>query len=65
MPTRSLQIDGKYPFAEMKRIRYPYDSDYVMDVLGGEEPYLFYLQQGKHRLRMTVSLGELAPLLKT
>lgn len=63
--TRSLQIDGKYPFAEMKRIRYPYDSDYVMDVLGGEEPYLFYLQQGKHRLRMTVALGELAPLLKT
>lgn len=63
--TRSLTIDGKYPFEEMKRIRFNYNAKWQMDVLGGDEPYLFYLTKGKHRIRMTVTLGELAPLLQT
>jgi ABC-type glycerol-3-phosphate transport system substrate-binding protein len=63
--TRSLMIDDEYPFEEMKRIRFNYNSKWQMDVLGGEEPYQFYLTKGKHRLRMTVTLGELAPLLQT
>ncbi|MBW5445245.1 extracellular solute-binding protein [Cohnella sp. CFH 77786] len=63
--TRSLMIDGEYPFEEMKRIRFPYNADWQMDVLGGEEPYLFHLTQGKHRIRLTVTLGEIAPLLRT
>src|SRR5690606_32676709 len=56
--TRSLTIDGQYPFEETKRIRFNYNSDWQMDVLGDEEPYLFHLTQGKHRIRMTVTLGE-------
>jgi ABC-type glycerol-3-phosphate transport system substrate-binding protein len=63
--TRSLTIDGQYQFEEMKRLRFYYNSKWEMDVLGGEEPYLFYLTAGKHTLRLTVSLGEIAPLLKT
>ncbi|WP_200965339.1 extracellular solute-binding protein [Insulibacter thermoxylanivorax] len=63
--TRSLMIDGKHPFEEMKRIRFNYNAKWQMDVLGGDEPYLFYLTKGKHRIRMTVTLGELAPLLQT
>ena len=63
--TRSLTIDGQYPFEETKRIRFNYNSDWQMDVLGDEEPYLFHLTQGKHRIRMTVTLGEIAPLLQT
>ncbi|GIP17258.1 ABC transporter substrate-binding protein [Paenibacillus montaniterrae] len=63
--TRSLMIDGEYPFEEMKRIRFNYDTDWKMDVLGGEEPYLFHLTKGKHRIRMMVSLGDIAPLLRT
>ena len=55
--TRSLMIDGKYPFEEMKRIRFNYNAKWQMDVLGGDEPYLFYLTKGKHRIRMTVTLG--------
>lgn len=63
--TRSLMIDGEYPFREMKRIRFNFNRDWQMDVLGGEEPYLFYLTKGTHRIRMIVTLGEFAPLLKT
>lgn len=63
--TRSLMIDGQYPFEEMKRIRFNYNTDWSMDVLGGEEPYLFHLTKGTHRIRMEVSLGDIAPLLRT
>lgn len=63
--TRSLMIDGKYPFQEMKRIRFNYERDWQMNVLGGDEPYLFHLTKGTHHIRMMVSLGEIAPLLRT
>ncbi len=63
--TRSLMIDGEYPFQEMKRIRFQYNPQWQMDVLGGEEPYLFHLTEGTHRLRLTVMLGDIAPLLRT
>ncbi len=63
--TRSLMIDGHYPFEEMKRITFKYTRDWQMDVLGGEDPYLFHLTKGKHTIRMMVSLGDMAPLLRT
>jgi len=63
--TRSLMIDDRIPFEEMKRIRFNYNAKWQMDVLGGDEPYEFYLTKGKHRLRLTVTLGELAPLMQT
>ncbi|WP_317890787.1 extracellular solute-binding protein [Paenibacillus arenilitoris] len=63
--TRSIMIDGKYPFHEMKRMRFSFNMDWQTDVLGGNEPYLFHLTKGKHTIRMAVSLGELAPLIET
>lgn len=63
--TRSIMIDGRYPFEEMKRTRFSFNAEWQTDVLGGDEPYLFHLTKGKHRIRMTVSLGELAPLMET
>lgn len=64
--TRSLMIDGKIPFEEMKRVRFNFSMKWQMDVLGNdEEPYLFHLTKGKHRIRMMVSLGEISPLLQT
>ncbi|NUU79334.1 extracellular solute-binding protein [Paenibacillus xylanilyticus] len=65
--TRSLTIDGKIPFEEMKRIRFNYSPDWQTQVLGTSEsePYLFHLEKGTHRLRMTVTLGDIAPLLRT
>ncbi|MEK0313278.1 extracellular solute-binding protein [Cohnella sp. 56] len=63
--TRSLTIDGEYPFEEMKRLQFGFSMDWQTDVLGGDEPYLFHLTPGKHRIRLTVTLGEIAPLLQT
>ncbi|MBY0013474.1 extracellular solute-binding protein [Paenibacillus typhae] len=63
--TRSLTIDGVIPFEEMKRIQFAFNMDWKMEVLGGEEPYLFHLTEGRHKLRLTVTLGDLAPLLQT
>lgn len=61
--TRKLTIDGKVPFDEMNRIPFRFKNGYRMDVLGGEEPYLFHLTRGKHVLRLEASLGEFAPLI--
>ncbi|OWR28276.1 ABC transporter substrate-binding protein [Saccharibacillus sp. O23] len=63
--TRSLTLDGKHPFEEAKRIRFYYSPDWQMQTLGGEQPYLLHLSKGKHRLRLTVTLGDIAPLLRT
>lgn len=63
--TRSLMIDGEYPFKEMKRIRFDFNRDWKMDVLGGDEPYLFHLTKGKHVIRLTNTLGDIGPLLQT
>ncbi|WP_210090979.1 extracellular solute-binding protein [Paenibacillus turicensis] len=63
--TRSLQIDGEAPFKEMLQIPFFYNSDWQMNVLGtNEEPYLFYLTKGKHELKLEVSLGAIAPLIR-
>lgn len=50
--TRRLTIDGEVPFKEMEK------------VMGGDEPYLYSLEKGKHTIRMEVSLGEFAPLIR-
>jgi ABC-type glycerol-3-phosphate transport system substrate-binding protein len=64
--TRSLTIDGAYPFEEMKRLRFDYSTGWEMDMLGGSDtPYLFHLTKGTHKLRMTVTMGDVAPLVQT
>lgn len=61
--TRKLTIDGELPFAEASKIVFPYSRDWNMNILGGDEPYLFYLTKGKHELRLEVVLGDIAPLI--
>nr|WP_243864562.1 extracellular solute-binding protein [Paenibacillus castaneae] len=62
--TRRLTIDGNVPFKEMEKVAFRYKSPYRIDVMGGDEPYLYHLEKGKHVLRMEVSLGEFAPLIR-
>lgn len=62
--TRKLTIDGEVPFEEMKRVPFRFGSGYRLDVMGGNQPHLFQLEKGKHILRMEVSLGEFAPLIR-
>ena len=64
LSARRLYIDDKVPFAEADVLTFPYDSAWGQYVLGGEEPYLFYLEQGTHELRLEVVLGEMGPILR-
>lgn len=59
--TRALTIDGNIPFEEARQIEFTYKKTWQSKFLGdGNEPYLFYLEPGKHTLRLEVVLGDLA-----
>jgi ABC-type glycerol-3-phosphate transport system substrate-binding protein len=63
--TRTLWIDNQIPFQELREIPFHYSSDWQMVTLGdGEEPYLFYLTEGTHELKLEVSLGSIAPHIR-
>ncbi|MBR2338316.1 MAG: extracellular solute-binding protein [Clostridia bacterium] len=68
LPThRTVLLDGAVPFAEMYDYRFNYDQDWQTEVLHSNEgdPYLFYLEAGKHELEMRVTMGEIQPLLQS
>ena len=61
---RKLYIDGEIPFAEAGNITFQYDNGWQMKTLGnGDEPFDFYLNKGKHQLRLQVTLGDMAPII--
>lgn len=57
---RKLFIDGKVPFVEAEKISFSYESNWKNVVLQGQKPYLFYLSQGKHKIRLQVASGDYA-----
>ena len=63
--SRRITIDGEVPFAEMEHYGFTYDSGWREDVLSDNsgEPYSFYLEEGKHTIRMEVVLGEFAEII--
>lgn len=61
LPTyRKIEIDGVVPFEEMLSYKFRYSDSWYIETLSDEEgnPYLFYLEEGKHTLSMTVSLAD-------
>ncbi|MCM3782798.1 extracellular solute-binding protein [Neobacillus mesonae] len=64
--TRKLTINGELPFDEMSRVPFRYDNSYTMRIMGNEqeEPYLYDLKKGTNTIRMEVTLGEFAPLIR-
>jgi ABC-type glycerol-3-phosphate transport system substrate-binding protein len=54
---RTLYLDGEIPFREMNAIKFDYVRRWQMVKLGGEQPYLFYLEKGAHKLRLDVQVG--------
>ncbi len=63
--SRKITIDGEVPFEEMEAYGFTYDSTWRTDVLSDSEgvPYEFYLEAGKHTIRMEVVLGEFAQII--
>jgi len=62
---RTIMIDGKVPFKEMYRYRFPPNSEMVIQPLSGAdgEPYLFYLTAGVHRLEMIADNSAIRPVI--
>lgn len=57
--TRKVYIDDKIPFAEAQNAKFTYASDWNIVTLGTEnEPFYFYLEEGKHTITLEVSLGD-------
>ncbi|MBS4178998.1 extracellular solute-binding protein [Lederbergia citrea] len=62
---RKLLINGEVPFKEMENIPFYYHDSWDLEVLGGDDPYLYYLPKGTHEIKLEVTLGDVAPLLRT
>jgi ABC-type glycerol-3-phosphate transport system substrate-binding protein len=63
--SRKITIDGEVPFEEMSDYGFKYKSDWHMLTLQDEEgeAYGFYLDKGKHTIRMEVVLGEFSDII--
>ena len=61
---RNITINGENPFKEMEAVPFAYSNTWRVDILGDDEPYLFYLEQGHNTIRMEVTLGDFAPYLR-
>jgi len=63
--SRTIYIDGKIPFEELRNFSFVHSNDWRIQTLGSEtEPYLFYFETGQtHTMTMEVSLGNYGPLI--
>ncbi|MBJ6363957.1 extracellular solute-binding protein [Paenibacillus sp. GCM10012307] len=62
---RMVMIDGKVPFKEMNHAKFPFKQGWQLHSLTDrDEEYLFYLEEGKHTLRMEVQVGSLGEVFE-
>ena len=63
--SRALYIDGEIPFEECRDLRFDYSKDWkCANVTDGETEFEFYLTPGEHTLRIEVSLGQFADIIR-
>ncbi len=63
--SRSLKIDGQYPFAEAMDCQFPYGNRFQFDYLNnGDESFEFYLEKGEHTIEFEVVLGSFADVIR-
>ncbi len=63
--SRRITIDGEIPFAEMAEYAFAYEQSWREDIISDDNgtPYKFYLEAGKHTLRMEVVLGQFSEIV--
>ncbi|ACI18828.1 extracellular solute-binding protein [Dictyoglomus thermophilum] len=62
---RTLYIDGRIPFKEVRNIKFKYDTKWQFKYLGnGKDEYLFYLTKGEHTLRLKVTYESIAEVIR-
>ncbi len=62
---RRITINGGVPFAELNAYPFPYSADWRDVTLGGESPYLIYLQQGVNLLGIEATNSPYLPAIET
>ncbi|MBQ8311863.1 MAG: extracellular solute-binding protein [Clostridia bacterium] len=64
---RTVYLDGQVPFEDMSSVSFAYDTEWQLRTLADEagNPYRFYLNAGKHTIRLEVTLGEMGGILKS
>lgn len=62
--SRSLKIDGEYPFLEAKSLQFKYGDDWQVKKLNdGNQDFKFYLTKGTHTLEFRAVLGDMSNVL--
>ncbi len=62
--SRSLKIDGEYPFAEAKKLQFKYGDDWQVAPLNdGTTNFKFYFEEGHHTIEFKAVLGDMADIL--
>lgn len=54
---RTLRINGEIPFFEAVSLEFNYDTKWHNVTLGDDKPYLFYLNEGKNDISLSVDLS--------
>lgn len=64
---RQIMIDGSVPFAEFDCYSFKYDDNWYSTTVADEngDPYLVWLEKGKHTMTLTVKMGEYANIAET
>ena len=63
--SRSILIDGEIPFSEVSAVPFDYNTSWRYNTLSDNQgtPFRFYLEKGKHTIRMEATLGEMGGIL--
>ncbi len=62
--SRSLKIDGEYPFVEAKELQFMYADDWqVAPLSDGTTSFKFYFTEGRHEIEFKAVLGDMADIL--
>ncbi|MGN0492603.1 MAG: extracellular solute-binding protein [Acutalibacteraceae bacterium] len=63
--SRRIYIDGEVLFDELNRVEFDYDISWKRAEIGDDEPYLFYLSEGLHTIKLEVTMGNMEQPLDT
>jgi len=62
--TRRIYINGVVPFEELNAVRFPYHRNWQLDALGGDEPFEFFFEAGRHEITMRLILGDIVEQIR-
>ncbi|MCR4905675.1 MAG: hypothetical protein K6A33_06300 [Clostridiales bacterium] len=63
--SRKVYIDGKIPFEESNYLKFNYNANWqVESANNGADTFQYYLEPGKHSIRIEVTLGEMGNVVR-